>query len=811
LYFLEVSMPRSLSALTIFLFVALAPLNLAAQSATENVLYSFCDRTSCPIRPWGSLIQASDGNFYGTTQDSSFDNGNSLLFRVAADGTFTPLFSFCPTSGNCTNGADVQGNLLQASDDNLYGTAYAGGAHGAGVVFKAGLNGSFSVLHNFCSLANCADGAFPGAGLTLGSDGNFYGVTSGNAGATPQTYGSVFQLTPGGVLTTLHTFCNTTGCTGGVFPSAALVEGADGAFYGTTSSSTADSNGNPDQIGSVFRITTSGTLTVLHTFCNPTDTSCSGGSDPYTGVTLGADGMLYGTTGMGGSAGRGTLYKISTSGEAFTVLNSFCTESNCADGGLMQEPLILAGDGTLYGLFGEGSTNPNGGGELFKVGSSGTNPPVYSFCSVTDCADGSYPLGMVQGSDGAFYGTTVQGGADGEGVIFRVATSPALPPPITVTLSPSTITPGQSSTLTWNVAAPVAINPSMQQCFATGQTGGGSWSGPLTGTSSSGGFSGTATITPTVTGKFTYAVTCGGQTSGFGTLLNGSQATTTTSLTSSVNPVAVGQTTTLTVTVAATGDAPAPTGTVSFYLNGSLFYTVPLGAGGTATLVPQVPEVPAGTYAITAKYSGDISNLGSTSSAVNETVNLAQTVGTITASENPAVLGTPINLTFHISRTNGHRLPAGGTVTLYVNGTQLAVAPVTNGVAQITHYEIGGSLPVGNYTLTCSYSGDTGDAASACTPLVLPLDYYTRVSGSGDVLSGNVHVSIVVYGGSTPTGTVTLSVNQHVETTLTLVNGEATYSRSAAGLPSGTYVVYENYSGDSTHPPVLAGFDLVVP
>jgi uncharacterized repeat protein (TIGR03803 family) len=152
-------------------------------------------------------------------------NGGGTVFKLTPGGTLTTLHSF----GSTGDGADpYAGGLLQAADGNFYGTTARGGAHyGAGTVFKIGAAGNFSRVYSFCSQPHCTDGAYPYSGLVQGTDGNFYGTTT-RGGA--HGYGTVFELTPEGTLTTLHSF----GGADGAFPSATLVQGTDGAFYGTT-------------------------------------------------------------------------------------------------------------------------------------------------------------------------------------------------------------------------------------------------------------------------------------------------------------------------------------------------------------------------------------------------------------------------------------------------------------------------------------------------------------------------------------------------------------------------------------------------
>ena len=190
-------------------------------------------------------MQGSDGNFYGTTyQGGSISslkpNGLGTVFQITPSGTLATLYSFCPGLYlDCgTDGANPQAGLVQGSDGNFYGTTSGGGANSGGTVFKITPSGTLTTLYSFCSVSNCADGATPSAGLIQGSDGNFYGTTEFGGGSGGTTIGgTVFRITPSSTLTVLYSFCSQSGCTDGENPEAGLVQASmyDGYFYGTTS------------------------------------------------------------------------------------------------------------------------------------------------------------------------------------------------------------------------------------------------------------------------------------------------------------------------------------------------------------------------------------------------------------------------------------------------------------------------------------------------------------------------------------------------------------------------------------------------
>ncbi|HEV2471393.1 MAG TPA: choice-of-anchor tandem repeat GloVer-containing protein, partial [Chthonomonadales bacterium] len=204
-----------------------------------------------------------------------------------------------------TGGSDGEGpraSLIQAADGNLYGTTYyggIGGTGGPGTVFKITPGGAFTTLYSF---TGGSDGANPNAGLIQAADGNLYGTTS--AGGTSKS-GTVFKIAAGGALTTLYSF--TGGSDGGV-PYAGLIQAVDGSLYGTTSA------GGTINSGTVFKIATGGALTTLYSFTGGPD-----GGVPYAGLIQAADGSLYGTTSGGGTGGAGTVFKITTGGTLTTL------------------------------------------------------------------------------------------------------------------------------------------------------------------------------------------------------------------------------------------------------------------------------------------------------------------------------------------------------------------------------------------------------------------------------------------------------------------------------------------------------------
>jgi uncharacterized repeat protein (TIGR03803 family) len=339
-------------------------------------------------QPVAHLIEATDGNFYGTTYGNP---GGGSVFRIDPSGALTPVHTF---SG--AEGSHPLGGLIEGTDGAFYGTTQYGGESDSGTVFRVTSAGGFSTLHSFAG----TDGASPLAGVIQAGDGDFYGTT-GNGGA--HEYGTVFRMTPSGTVTTLHSFANDTD---GAFPQGSLIQATDGNFYGTTVTGGAWGN------GTVFRITSAGTLTTLYSF----DLGAAGGY-PYAALMQAADGNFYGTTAGGGANGFGTVFRITPSG-TLTTLHSFTH----ADGSSPLAELIQSADGNFYGATETGGENDNG--TVFRITPAGAVTTLHSFAGT----DGAGPFGgLLRATNGNFYGTTIGGGSGRGGVIFRLSGS-CLPP-----------------------------------------------------------------------------------------------------------------------------------------------------------------------------------------------------------------------------------------------------------------------------------------------------------------------------------------------------------------------------------------------
>jgi uncharacterized repeat protein (TIGR03803 family) len=300
---------------------------------TETVLYSFTGGADGGYPLAGLVLDAAE-NLYGTTS-----NGGAYLsgtvFKVSKTGVETVIHSF-----DGTDGCIPLGGLIRDTAGNLYGTTNGCGSFGFGTVFKVSKAGKETTLHNFAGPP--IDGAYPQyASLLMDTNGNLYGVTQQGGNSCFEGCGTVFKLNAKGKETVLHNFAGGTkdGCT----PTGTLINDAEGNLYGTAQACGASS------LGIVWKLTSKGTETILHSF------SGQNGVAPVAGVIRDTDGNLYGDTAGGGPLSEGVVYKLNKSGKE-TVLHSFTLE----DGGSPLAGVTMDSKGNLYGAALVGGTNDAG-------------------------------------------------------------------------------------------------------------------------------------------------------------------------------------------------------------------------------------------------------------------------------------------------------------------------------------------------------------------------------------------------------------------------------------------------------------------
>jgi uncharacterized repeat protein (TIGR03803 family) len=404
----------------------------AAQTVT--VLVKF-DGTTTPQGGWNSgnasltsLVQGRDGNLWSTTEaggapKSGCGPGSGTIFKVTPTGTLTTrhIFHQCATS---TDGQYPQSGLALGIDGNFYGTTQQGGLNSGGsahdgTVFKITSGGAFSTLFSFPNDFNnppTTDGSQPVATLVKGMDGNFYGTTTTGG---QNTCGTVFKITAAGAITPLFSFPKVPFCDE---PFGTMIQATDGNFYGTTR------GGGAHGFGMVYKIipTSPAQFIVLYSFKGSCGATCGGpfdGQAPNAGLIQGTDGNFYGTTESGGKNSSGTVFKITPAGTE-TVLHSF--GGTAFTGTFLDAPLIQATDGKLYGttVRGGNTTCFNGCGTIFRISTAGTLVLLHKFTGT----DGAAPTGgLVQFTDGSFYGMTSAGGnqhtgcnSGGCGTIFHL-------------------------------------------------------------------------------------------------------------------------------------------------------------------------------------------------------------------------------------------------------------------------------------------------------------------------------------------------------------------------------------------------------
>jgi uncharacterized repeat protein (TIGR03803 family) len=384
-----------------WLLLSFAGLALGAGPAgavvTAPTLHSFVNSGGC--QPYGELIDGGDGYLYGTTSlgGSGVTNPAGTVYRITPAGAFTSLYTF---EFQVTGDRPFAGLVRRASDGALFGTNRGTGSFN-GNVFRLGSDGSgFTNLHTCTGYFVGADGGHPEAPLADGGDGSFYGTTS-DGGAT--NVGTIYRIDANGDYDLLHSFRGSLDPFDGATPLGGLARGDDGTLYGTTSG-----GGPQGASGTVFRFTPgeSGVETI-HAF------TTAEGAGANSTLVKAADGWFCGTTGSGGAGKKGTVFRIRENGD-FEPVHSFVSGAGDGSGPV---GLGASGEGNLYGTTYFGGANYLG--TVFRIRWNGRFRTLFSFVSTN--GGGYGPQGApAEASDGHLYGTTLLGGANGCGTIYRL-------------------------------------------------------------------------------------------------------------------------------------------------------------------------------------------------------------------------------------------------------------------------------------------------------------------------------------------------------------------------------------------------------
>ena len=355
---------------------------------TVSVVYNYASQANDPIQPYaaGILAQGRDGNLYSTTSGGGSTSFYGAAYKVSPAGVLSVVYNFGLVGGE---GYSPDSGLTLGTDGNFYGAAFTGGSVGYGTVFKLTPGGVVTTLHNFTG----SDGALPIAPPVQGTDGNLYGTTCPLCNGAPGL-GSIYKVTTSGTSSLLYT-CTGTDCENFYDP---LVQGTDGNFYATSE------YGGASGQGTIIKISPTGKFTVLYTFDG------THGSLPLGLLVQGKDGNFYGTTVSGGANNNGVVFKMTPAGK-LTVLHNM---NGTTDGGTPFAGLVQATDGNFYGAntaSGAVSTNcPNGCGTVFRITPTGTFSVIYNFDQTT----GQLPYTtLFQHTNGLLYGTTQSGGTGG--------------------------------------------------------------------------------------------------------------------------------------------------------------------------------------------------------------------------------------------------------------------------------------------------------------------------------------------------------------------------------------------------------------
>ena len=362
-------------------------ITMADPATTLEVLYELRPEDGSTA---GRLLEANNGQIYGYTALVNRRIGSqSQIFRISPDGELKFIYQFNFGEGPLSFLKDVfplyGDSLIQARDNQLYGTTPLG------LLYQLSLDGEFKVFSRLGSKV----GSLPN-GLVQGKEGYFYGVSPVSQQVAPPSFGTIFKVSPEGKVDPFFKFSSPN--KEGILPLGPLVVGREGDLYGLTAA------GGEKEAGTLYRLSLTGQLTVLHTFA---DLKTNFGIPPAR-LLQAADGSFYGTQASGGDKGFGSIFHY-TPDQGLKTLHTFTPEQ-----GVWPVDLIQGRDGLLYGVTAEGGDHNRG--TLFRLIPDGTLTVLLHFSD----REGAAPIGIIQGSDGNLYGSTSEGGQFNRGTIFKL-------------------------------------------------------------------------------------------------------------------------------------------------------------------------------------------------------------------------------------------------------------------------------------------------------------------------------------------------------------------------------------------------------
>jgi|SRR5579863_1099414 len=385
------------TALVLAVLVLVIIANQPAQAQTFTVLHNFRGGSD-GTNPYAGLIRDAAGNLYGTT-DYGGSSDYGTVFKVDTSGKESVLYSF---AGGSSDGRNPYAVLVRDAAGNLYGTTELYPTFDYGTVFKVDMSGKETVLHAF---TGPPDGAYPIGGLIRDRNGNLYGTTNGGGDMNcnfPYGCGTVFKVDTSGKETVLYSF---TGSPDGAYPAilTSLLVDKNDTLYGVTGGGGSAVCG----CGTLYKLSKSGTETVLYSFTGGTTDGCS----PYGTLATDTMGSLYGTTGACGSSNLGVVWKFTARGIE-TVLHSFIggpTDGSDPDGVITDTSGNLYGE-TVYG-------GPSGVGTVYELSKKGKVTLLHRFAG----PGGERPVGgLLRDASGNLYGTAYEGGSHGDGTVWKL-------------------------------------------------------------------------------------------------------------------------------------------------------------------------------------------------------------------------------------------------------------------------------------------------------------------------------------------------------------------------------------------------------